>query len=76
MSTPPELPEIDTPTPLLGGLSPAVFMRRHWQKKPLLVRQAWPGVQPPLARARQPARHARVLPHGAQNGRICGCGVG
>ncbi len=39
------------PLPLLGGLAPAVFMRRHWQKKPLLVRQAWPGVQPPLARA-------------------------
>jgi 50S ribosomal protein L16 3-hydroxylase len=37
--------------PLLGGLSPAVFMRRHWQKKPLLVRQAWPGVVPPLSRA-------------------------
>ena len=36
---------------LLGGLSPARFMRRHWQKQPLLVRQAWPGVQPPLARA-------------------------
>ena len=36
---------------LLGGLSPARFMRRHWQKRPLLVRQAWPGVQPPLARA-------------------------
>ena len=30
-------------TPLLGGLSPQVFMRRHWQKKPLLVRQAVPG---------------------------------
>ena len=40
----------DTPLPLLGGLSPAKFMRRHWQKKPLLVRQAWPGVSPPLAR--------------------------
>jgi 50S ribosomal protein L16 3-hydroxylase len=26
-------------------------MRRHWQKKPLLVRQAWPDVQPPLPRA-------------------------
>lgn len=37
-------------TPLLGGLSPAMFMRRHWHKKPLLVRQAWPGVQPPLPR--------------------------
>jgi hypothetical protein len=31
---------IDTPIALLGGLSPRVFMRRHWQKKPLLVRQA------------------------------------
>jgi 50S ribosomal protein L16 3-hydroxylase len=37
--------------PLLGGLSPSQFMRRHWQKKPLLVRQAVPGVGPPLARA-------------------------
>ena len=35
--------DIDLPTPLLGGLSPQVFMRRHWQKKPLLVRQAVPG---------------------------------
>lgn len=42
---------IDSPTPLLGGLSPAAFMRRHWHKKPLLVRQALPGVEPPLARA-------------------------
>ena len=30
-------------TPLLGGLSPQTFMRRHWQKKPLLIRQAVPG---------------------------------
>jgi 50S ribosomal protein L16 3-hydroxylase len=37
--------------PLLGGLSASQFMRRHWQKKPLLVRQAVPGVVPPLARA-------------------------
>jgi 50S ribosomal protein L16 3-hydroxylase len=43
--------DIAAATPLLGGLSPARFMARHWQKKPLLVRQAWPGVQPPLARA-------------------------
>src|SRR5690349_14840140 len=32
----------DEPTALLGGLSPAAFMRRHWQKRPLLVRQAVP----------------------------------
>jgi 50S ribosomal protein L16 3-hydroxylase len=31
------------PTPLLGGLSPERFMRRHWQKSPHLVRQALPG---------------------------------
>jgi 50S ribosomal protein L16 3-hydroxylase len=36
-------PPIDLPTPLLGGLSPQVFMRRHWQKRPLLIRQALPG---------------------------------
>jgi len=35
---------------LLGGLSPAQFMRRHWQRRPLLVRQAWPTAQPPASR--------------------------
>jgi 50S ribosomal protein L16 3-hydroxylase len=35
---------------LLGGLTPSAFMRRHWQRKPLLVRGAWPGVQPPVDR--------------------------
>jgi 50S ribosomal protein L16 3-hydroxylase len=39
-----------TPADLLGGLSPAQFMRRHWQKKPLLVRQAIPDFQPILSR--------------------------
>jgi 50S ribosomal protein L16 3-hydroxylase len=42
--------DVDTPLALLAGLSPAQFMRRHWQKRPLLVRQAWPGVLPPLPR--------------------------
>jgi len=27
----------------LGGLSAQVFLRRHWQKRPLLVRRALPG---------------------------------
>jgi 50S ribosomal protein L16 3-hydroxylase len=36
---------------LLGGLSPAQFMRRHWQKRPLLVRQAVEAVQSPVSRA-------------------------
>ncbi|MDP9046466.1 MAG: cupin domain-containing protein, partial [Pseudomonadota bacterium] len=35
--------DIALSNPLLGGLSPQTFMRRHWQKKPLLVRQAIPG---------------------------------
>jgi len=43
--------DIDARLPLLGGLSPAQFMKRHWQKQPLLVRQALPGVQPPIDRA-------------------------
>lgn len=40
----------DLPLPLLGGLSPARFMQRHWQKTPCLIRQALPGVQPPVSR--------------------------
>ncbi len=40
------------PTALLGGLTPQAFMQRHWHKKPLWVRQAWPGVKPPVTRAR------------------------
>jgi 50S ribosomal protein L16 3-hydroxylase len=43
--------DLHAPTPLLAGLSPHTFMRRHWQKRPLLVRGAWPGVQPPATRA-------------------------
>ena len=42
---------IDQPLQLLGGLSPATFMRRHWQKKPLVIRQAIPGFAAPLDRA-------------------------
>jgi 50S ribosomal protein L16 3-hydroxylase len=28
---------------LLGGLSPSSFLKSHWQKRPLLIRQALPG---------------------------------
>jgi 50S ribosomal protein L16 3-hydroxylase len=38
----------NTPLALLGGLSPSQFMRRHWQKKPLVVRQAVPGFESPV----------------------------
>ena len=43
--------QVDQPLPLLGGLSPAQFMKRFWHKKPLLIRQAIPGMQPLLARS-------------------------
>jgi 50S ribosomal protein L16 3-hydroxylase len=42
--------------PLLGGLSPARFLRRHWQKRPLCVRQALPGFRDPVT----PAALARL----------------
>lgn len=42
--------DIQQPLTLLDGLTPAHFMRRHWHKKPLLVRQAIPNFQPPVLR--------------------------
>ncbi len=42
---------VDLPLMLLGGLSPQAFMRKHWQKKPLLIRGAIPGFQPLLSRS-------------------------
>ncbi|MBC7617468.1 MAG: cupin domain-containing protein [Candidatus Saccharibacteria bacterium] len=42
---------VHEPLALLGGLSPATFMQRHWHKKPLVIRQALPGFVPPLDRA-------------------------
>lgn len=43
--------DITLPTPLLGGLSPQTFMRRYWQKKPLLIRGALDDVMQPASRA-------------------------
>lgn len=37
-------PMANTPTTLLGGLSPETFLREYWQKQPLLIRQAVPGI--------------------------------
>jgi len=34
---------MNTQLSLLGGLSVKVFLREYWQKKPLLIRQAFPG---------------------------------
>ncbi|WP_322029785.1 cupin domain-containing protein [Paraburkholderia sp. J76] len=49
-SLPVACPAPDVATPLLGGLTPAQFMRKYWQKKPLLIRQAIPGIEAPLSR--------------------------
>lgn len=38
----------DTPLQLLGGISAREFMRDYWQKKPLLVRQAFPDFISPI----------------------------
>lgn len=60
---------VKLPVSLLGGLAPADFMRRHWHKKPLLVRQAIAGVVPPLPRsalfelAANPDVESRLIQH-------------
>jgi 50S ribosomal protein L16 3-hydroxylase len=43
--------DIHLALPLLGGLTADRFMQRHWQRKPLLIRQAIPGFVAPLDRA-------------------------
>jgi 50S ribosomal protein L16 3-hydroxylase len=43
--------DTNTPLQLLGGISPETFMRRYWEKKPLLIRAAIPGFKPLLDRA-------------------------
>ena len=47
---PPGPVDPDTPLPLLGGMTPAAFMRDVWHRKPLLIRQAIPGIVPPVSR--------------------------
>lgn len=36
-------------TRLLGNLTPQTFLKRHWQKRPLLVRNAFPNFKDPLS---------------------------
>jgi 50S ribosomal protein L16 3-hydroxylase len=52
---------MSVPRPLraLGKLPVADFMRRYWQKRPLLVRQALPALRTPVARERLIALAAR-----------------
>lgn len=44
--------DVSQPLTLLGGISPEAFMKRYWQKRPLLIRQAIVDFEPPLDRAR------------------------
>ncbi len=41
-------PSFDTSRSLLGGLDPAEFLRDYWQRKPLLIRGAFPDFESPL----------------------------
>ena len=41
---------VQTPIALLGGISPELFMAKFWQKKPLIIRAAVPGMQPLVGR--------------------------
>ena len=62
-------PSVDLPAQMLGGMSPARFMQRYWQKKPLLIRNAFPGFQPLLTRpelfalAAQESVESRLIVH-------------
>lgn len=40
---------MNIPETLLGGISPQQFLADYWQKKPLLVRGAYPDFQSPLS---------------------------
>ncbi|MBD3894037.1 MAG: cupin domain-containing protein [Hydrogenophaga sp.] len=65
-------PQPDQPSALLGGLTPKQFMRRHWQKKPLLIRSALPDFAPLLSRqqlfalAAEEAVESRLIVHQPQ----------
>ncbi len=54
---------------LLGGMTPARFLKEYWHKKPLLVRQAIPNFQALLAReelfdlARHDEAESRLITH-------------
>lgn len=40
--------DMNKPMQLLGGLSAEEFMRDYWQKKPLLIKQAFPNFKMPI----------------------------
>jgi 50S ribosomal protein L16 3-hydroxylase len=68
--------DVQLPLALLGGLSPQQFMKRHWQRKPLLVRGAVTGMRPLLERselfdlAGRDEVESRLVVQGAQGWRL------
>ena len=44
----PARPAITQSVSWLAGMTPKQFMTRYWQKKPLLIRQAFPDFKPPI----------------------------
>ncbi len=58
---------------LLGGLTPAQFLREYWHKKPLVIRQALPAFTPPISRealfslATRDDVESRLITHGDQD---------
>ena len=59
MSTTVRPPSPDRSLALLAGLTPREFMHRHWQRRPLLVRNAIPRFVPPTSRTELFALAAR-----------------
>ncbi|MGD9583066.1 MAG: cupin domain-containing protein [Lysobacterales bacterium] len=57
------------------GMTPQRFLRDHWQKRPLLVRQALPGFQTPISPnelaglACEPLALSRLIRHTPRSGR-------
>jgi 50S ribosomal protein L16 3-hydroxylase len=57
----------------LGNITPAQFLRDYWQKKPLLIRQAFPGFKPLLKfeklaeLARENYVESRLITHADNN---------
>jgi len=62
---------------LLGGLTPAQFLRDYWHKKPLVIRQAIPGFQALIPRdalfemAARNEVESRLITHFKQHWKMC-----
>ncbi|MEF3193653.1 MAG: cupin domain-containing protein, partial [Halothiobacillaceae bacterium] len=42
------IPTMWTTDQVLGGMSVETFLRDYWQKRPLLIRQAFPAFEAPI----------------------------